>query len=276
MERTPTRQTVCGTILQRWQCFIPEKVNILFFRATGALDRGSLKSRGGGKLSVNQRSVYAAKSDWCEVFAHQISNHSFSSTERPVANMNDESQCCVNLNASTFDQCSSTRWLTKILKSSRRYSSKQSKRGCWFYEQDFSWTIVHDDPWQDHSEKIRHLEVMKDPNRKDGFEGIQKLAEVTYHLYQYGIEIKDNDAESRRQWPEYYDIEVFIEKMEQWIGINCHICYVSRLRGRPEMDESGMVRSSAQRNQQENISVLPEFWRFHRLHECHPRSLWRK
>ena len=33
---------------------------------------------------------------------------------------------------------------------------------------------------------------------------------------------------------------------------------MSRLRQRPEMDESGMVTSSAQRKRQEKISVLPE------------------
>ena len=68
-------------------------------RATSALDRGSLKSKKGGKLSihyngdsstaelpfrtiisVNQLSVYGAISDWCEELAQQMSDHSFSST----------------------------------------------------------------------------------------------------------------------------------------------------------------------------------------------------
>ena len=39
---------------------------------------------------------------------------------------------------------------------------------------------------------------------------------------------------TRRQWPEYYDIEVFIEKeMGQWIGIYGYLCFVANT-GTPE------------------------------------------
>ena len=73
-------------------------------RATSALDRGSLKSKKEGKLSihcngdsstaelmfrtlisVNLLSVYEAISDWCAKFAQQISDTRFSSTEKLVA-----------------------------------------------------------------------------------------------------------------------------------------------------------------------------------------------
>ena len=47
-------------------------------------------------ISVNQLSVHGAISDWCEDLAQQISDHSFSSTVRPVANMNEESNCRVS------------------------------------------------------------------------------------------------------------------------------------------------------------------------------------
>ena len=76
------------------------------FRATSALDRGSLKSKSGGELSihhngdlstaelffctvfsVNRLSVHGATSDWCEELAQQISDHAFSSTGKLVANM---------------------------------------------------------------------------------------------------------------------------------------------------------------------------------------------
>ena len=69
------------------------------FRATSALDRGSSEGKGGGTLSihyngdsttaeslfriiisVNQLSVYGAIADWCQKFAQQISDHSFSNT----------------------------------------------------------------------------------------------------------------------------------------------------------------------------------------------------
>ena len=102
----------------------------LVFRGTSASDRGSLKSRGGGKLSlrynggsstaellfriiisVNQVRVYRAVADWCEELAQQISDHSFASTERPKADMNDESESRISPNVvsiSTIDQCSST------------------------------------------------------------------------------------------------------------------------------------------------------------------------
>ena len=81
------------------------------FRATSALNRKSLKSKGEGKLSihhdgdpataellfrmvisVNQLSIYGAISDWCEELAQQISDHSFSSTGKLVAELNDESE----------------------------------------------------------------------------------------------------------------------------------------------------------------------------------------
>ena len=92
------------------------------FRATSPLGRGFLKSKKGGKISihyngdsttaellfrtiisVNQLSVYGATSAWCEELAQQISDHSFSSAVKPVANMHD-----VNLNEFTFDQRSGT------------------------------------------------------------------------------------------------------------------------------------------------------------------------
>ena len=79
-------------------------------RGTSALARGPLKSEGGEKnrftttviqrqqsccfamiISVNQLSLYGAVSDWCGELAQQISEHSSSSTGRPVAEMNDES-----------------------------------------------------------------------------------------------------------------------------------------------------------------------------------------
>ena len=87
------------------------------FRATSALDRGFLKSKGGGQLSihyngdsttgkllfrivisVNQLSVYGAISDRCEELAQQILDHSFSSTERSVANTNEESESRISPN----------------------------------------------------------------------------------------------------------------------------------------------------------------------------------
>ena len=70
------------------------------FRATCALDRGSLNSRGGGKLSIHYNgdsttaellfriiisvnlSVYGAISDWGGELVQQISDHSFFSTEK--------------------------------------------------------------------------------------------------------------------------------------------------------------------------------------------------
>ena len=80
------------------------KVDTPTFRATNASDRGSLKSKGGGKLSIhcngdsttiellfsitisaNQLSVYGAISEWCEGLAHQISGHSSTGTGSPVA-----------------------------------------------------------------------------------------------------------------------------------------------------------------------------------------------
>ena len=49
-------------------------------------------------ISVNQLSVCGPISDWCEELAQQISDHSFYSSVRPVANMNDESQSHISPN----------------------------------------------------------------------------------------------------------------------------------------------------------------------------------
>ena len=107
MECTPTSPEVCGTSRQKWGHPV--------FRTTSTLDRGFLKqSKKGGRLSVrytgdlskaelffffgtiisvNQLSVYGAISDWCEELAQQISGHSFSSTRKPVAKLNEQLDC---------------------------------------------------------------------------------------------------------------------------------------------------------------------------------------
>ena len=86
----------------------------ILFRGTSALARGpsTSRGRGGGKtsihcngdsataellvriiLSVTQFSVFGAVSGWCEELAQQISDHSFASTEKPMTNMHEESDC---------------------------------------------------------------------------------------------------------------------------------------------------------------------------------------
>ena len=82
------------------------------FRGTSALFRGASekKSKGGGRTSTHcnaerrqschfaslfqydQFSVHGAVSDWCEELAQQITDHSSSSTGKPVAEVNDESE----------------------------------------------------------------------------------------------------------------------------------------------------------------------------------------
>ena len=53
----------------------------------------------------------------------------------------------------------------------------------------------------DHAENVRHLEVMKDPPRRDGSEETRKLAQywksrLRIHLYRYGIEIKTDSMKN--------------------------------------------------------------------------------
>ena len=58
---------------------------------TSALDRGSLKSKKGGKLSIHHNgdfSVYGAISDWCEELAQQISDR-FPARGNPWRNHNE-------------------------------------------------------------------------------------------------------------------------------------------------------------------------------------------
>ena len=90
---------------------------IMLHLRTSALDRGSLKSKGGGKLSihyngdsstaellfrvivsVDELSVHGAVSGWCEELAQQISDQSSSSTGIPVAEMTDESESRISPN----------------------------------------------------------------------------------------------------------------------------------------------------------------------------------
>ena len=61
--------------------------------------------------------------------------------------------------------------------------------------------------WQDSDElvrveNIRHLEMMKNPSRKDGFERTQRLAQywksqVTNYLERYGIEVKTDSIDQQ-------------------------------------------------------------------------------
>ena len=96
---------------------ISEKAETPVFRGTGALARGLLRSKGGGKtsihyngdsataellfriiISVSQLSVCGAVSDWCGELAQQISDHSSSSTGRTVAVLDDGSESQVSPN----------------------------------------------------------------------------------------------------------------------------------------------------------------------------------
>ena len=109
MERTRTSPKVYGTASAEVIMIHLRESQHPVFRATSALDRRSLKSKKGGKLSihhngdlsdaellfrtvisVSQLSVYGAMTDWCEELAQHISDHSFAGTEKPVAKMNEQ------------------------------------------------------------------------------------------------------------------------------------------------------------------------------------------
>ena len=83
------------------------EIGHLVFRGRSTPARGPLKSKGGGKTSIqyngdsataelllriiisfNQLSVFGPISDWCEELAQQISDLSPSSARRPVAEWN--------------------------------------------------------------------------------------------------------------------------------------------------------------------------------------------
>ena len=145
-----------------------------FFRATSALDRGSLKSEGGEKIhhnsdsttaellfriiiSVNQLSAYGAVADWCKELAQQISDHSFSSTGRQVAEMNDESECRISPNVVSIltnppsinvpgqgDLLRSHNKRFEHLLEDIRVSKAGEDAG--FMRRGFSWTTFHDSP----------------------------------------------------------------------------------------------------------------------------------
>ena len=90
----------------------PRRKRTSVFRATSALVRGFLKSKKGGKLSLhyngdlsnaellfrtiisaNQISVNGAIADRCGELAQQISDHAFSTTGKPVAQINEQLEC---------------------------------------------------------------------------------------------------------------------------------------------------------------------------------------
>ena len=97
----------------------------LVSRGTSALSQESLKSKGGGKTSIHYNGDSATaellriiisvnqlrSTEQYQIGAQQISDSSSSRTGKSVAELNDESESrvlpCVNLNESTFDQCSS-------------------------------------------------------------------------------------------------------------------------------------------------------------------------
>ena len=87
------------------------------FRGTSVLARGPLKSKGGGKtsthcngdsptaellfriiISFNRRRFFGAVPDWCEELAQQISDPFLTSTGKPVAELNDESESSITPN----------------------------------------------------------------------------------------------------------------------------------------------------------------------------------
>ena len=78
--------------LSRHKCVGPSKKRgNLSIHHNGDLSTAELLFR--TIISVNQLRVHGAISDWCEELAQQISDHSFSSTKRPVANVNEQFDC---------------------------------------------------------------------------------------------------------------------------------------------------------------------------------------
>ena len=188
------------------------------FRATSALDRGSFKSRGGGGgklsihynsdsmtaellfrmiISVKQLSVCGPISDWCEELAQQISDHSFYSSGRPVANMNDESESHISPNVMSI--------LTNPHSTNVPVQTKDSK----IFQRTFEWEklgmmlvlwerfLLDNISWQSMTWIWLDLNMLDhaENGRQDGFEESRKIGtelevKVTYHLDQCGIEIK--------------------------------------------------------------------------------------
>ena len=108
-------------------------------------------------FSVSQLSVYGAVSDWCEELAQQISDHSSSSTERPVPEMDDESESRVSPNVVSIltnphsinvpaqgDLLRSHSKTFETLPEDVRVSKARKDAG--FMIKQFSWTLFHDNP----------------------------------------------------------------------------------------------------------------------------------
>ena len=107
-------------------------------------------------ISVNQLSLYGGVSDWCEEIAQQMSEHSSSSTGRPVAEMNDDAGSRISPNVVSIltnppsmyvlvqgDFLRSHNKRFENLPEDIRLSKASEDAG---YMRDFSWTIFLDDP----------------------------------------------------------------------------------------------------------------------------------
>ena len=191
---------------------------------TSALDRGSLKSNKGGKLSIhyngdssttelslrtmisfNRLSVYGASSDLLKKLAQQISHHSFSGTGKSVGEY-EWSQIIDSSHPmscrSIFVQRSGTgkhvakSW-RKVWNTSGGNASDSKLAKTLIWKKDFSWTMLRDNfmTWRidvemlTHGEKIRYLDVIKNftPNgwiRGNTNIGPVQEVMVTYNLYQ--------------------------------------------------------------------------------------------
>ena len=147
-------------------------------------------------MSVNKLRIYEAVSVCREELAQQISDPSSSITRKLGAELNDESESKVAatvVSISTNPPLVNAPVLGDLLrrhnerfeKPSRGRSSEQSWRRRWFYEKGFSWAIFCDNSrhsidrirmcWFMARIHVRHFELMKDPPRKDGSKGTQKL-----------------------------------------------------------------------------------------------------
>ena len=163
-------------------------------------------------ISVNQLRVYGAISDWCAGLAQQISDHSFSSKARPVANMNEESDYRLSPDVvmiltnphSNNVQRSSTGKRSHRQRAETLPEDMHVFEACenaWFTS-GFSWTIfvtIHDmDDGFGSCWIMPRIHISSKwwtfYSEKDGFKEIRKIGpvlevKVTHHPNQYGFEI---------------------------------------------------------------------------------------
>ena len=144
-------------------------------------------------ISVDQFGVYGTVSDWCEELAQQISDPCSTITGKPVAELNDESETRVAPTVASIQPLINAAVQGNLVRQrNERFENlpedvRVSKAGedaefLRKVSRERYFVTIHDIEltgfgYAGSCREKCPLEMMEDRNRKDGYEGIQKMAQ---------------------------------------------------------------------------------------------------